>query len=77
MTFADFLRSLKPDERASFAKRVERSEGYLYLVAGKHRRASPELAQAIERESSEKVTRSELRPDIWEDPGSEQSTVVG
>lgn len=66
MTLADFLRTLTPQSREAFAGKVERSVGYLYLVAGQHRRASPELAQAIERESNGQVGRHELRPDLWE-----------
>jgi len=66
MTLAEYLRSLKPEQRAKLAAAVERHEGYLYLVSGGHRRASPELAIAIERESGGAVKRSDLRPDLWE-----------
>ncbi len=44
------------------------SVGYLYLVAGGHRRASAELAKRIEQASSAKVTRHDLRPDIFDPP---------
>lgn len=69
MTLADFLRTLSRDEREAFAQKVSRagSVGYLYLVAGGHRRASAELARKIEECSAGKVTRLELRPDIYGD----------
>lgn len=65
MTLADFLRSLDAVQRQAFADKVERSVGYLYLVAGGHRRASPELAQAIDAATEGKVSKEELRPDLW------------
>ena len=56
------------EQREAFAREVSRagSVGYLYLVAGGHRRASPELAKRIERASAGAVKKSDLRPDIFE-----------
>lgn len=72
MKLSDYLRDLDPLARQRFAKKVSRagSVGYLYLVAGGHRRASPELAKKIEEASEGKVTRAELRPDIFERTGT-------
>lgn len=66
MTLRDYLKKLKKAEaKAKFADEVDASLGYLYLVAGSHRNASPKLCEKIETASNGTVTKSELRPDIW------------
>lgn len=67
MTLAEYLRTLTRDERAAFASKVSRagSVGYLYLVAGGHRRPSTDLTLKIELHSCGAVSRAELRPDIF------------
>lgn len=61
------------DRKARLAARTDTSEGYLWQVATgwRGKRASPELAQAIERESTvigpAAVPKGSLRPDIWPD----------
>lgn len=63
------------------AAAVQRSPGYLWQVATRWRgkRASIELAQAIERESArlgpEAVPKSSLRPDVW--PEEQGGDVAG
>jgi NAD(P)H-dependent flavin oxidoreductase YrpB (nitropropane dioxygenase family) len=68
MKLADHLRELDAPARARLARKVSRagSVGYLYLIAGGHRRPSAELAKKIEQATAGKVTRAELRPDIFE-----------
>ncbi len=67
MQLSHYLRTLDKDAREAFAKKVSKagSVGYLYLIAGGHRRASAELALRIEAESGSAVTRAEIRPDLW------------
>jgi hypothetical protein len=69
-TFQKFWRSLSKDEKAEFARRVDRSVGYLFLVAGGHRKASPLLAREIQRVSQHRrfsgfVPASRSRPDAF------------
>lgn len=68
MDFKTFWLDMPPDERNAFAAAVERSPGYLQLVAGGFRRASPALAIVIDDRTAGRVTRHELRPDIFGPP---------
>lgn len=70
----DLLTFIADGERkARLAALTGSSEGYLWQIATKWRgkRPSPELAQAIERESGaigpEAVPKGSLRPDLWTD----------
>lgn len=67
MTLADWLREATDSQRAKAAEKAGTSVGYLYLLAGGHRRASTDLAKKLEKATSKKVTRAELRPDVWGD----------
>jgi DNA-binding transcriptional regulator YdaS (Cro superfamily) len=64
MQLADYLRALETREREQLADKAGTSVAYLYQIAGKHRRASKELALKIETASGCEVTRQELRPDL-------------
>lgn len=68
MDFKTFWFGMALGERVAFAARVERSPGYLQLVAGGFRRASPALANVIANKTDGKVTPHELRPDIFGPP---------
>jgi hypothetical protein len=63
-----------PRRKQLLAMATKSSEGYLWQVATgwRGKRASPELALAIERESAligpEAVPKESLRPDIWGQP---------
>lgn len=52
MQLKTFLKNATPDERELVAKQCGTSVEYLYQIAGKHRRASPELATDIELETT-------------------------
>lgn len=65
MDFKTFWFDMSQEQRASFAERVNRSPGYLQLVAGGFRNASPELATDIQVQSEGRVTREEMRPDVY------------
>lgn len=60
-----------PERKQKLAAATKYSEGYLWQVATgwRQKRASPELAQSIERASAkigpDTVPKESLRPDIW------------
>lgn len=49
----------------TFAKKAGTTVPYLRQLAGKHRKASAELAIQLETASGGQITRSEVRPDYW------------
>jgi DNA-binding transcriptional regulator YdaS (Cro superfamily) len=68
MDFKSFWFGMSQEDRAAFAGQVNRSPGYLQLVAGGFRRASPVLANTIHDTTEGKVTREEMRGDIFGSP---------
>lgn len=70
MDFKTFWFDMTQEQRAAFAESVDRSPGYLQLVAGGFRNASPQLATVIQEKSEGKVTREEMRGDIYGPPSS-------
>lgn len=69
MKLADYLRTLDDAGRATLAAQVSRrgSVGYLYQLAGGHRRASADMAIRLEQATTGQVPRWEMRPDLWGD----------
>lgn len=65
MDFKSFWYGMKLEERIQFAEQIERSPGYLQLVAGGFRKASPQLANTIQEKTSGLVSRSAMRPDVF------------
>lgn len=62
-----YMSALSIPDRAKFAAKVGTTVDYLmHQVGGGHRRASPELAKRIEKLTQGKVSRRDLRPDIYE-----------
>lgn len=53
------------------AARLGTSPAYLSQLAHGHRKASPRLCFAIERETNGRVTRETMRPDIFGDQAGE------
>ena len=51
--------------RARLALAVSKSPDYLWQIGAGIRRASPKLAQAIHDATDGRVSRAEIRPDIW------------
>jgi DNA-binding transcriptional regulator YdaS (Cro superfamily) len=55
--------------RKDLAEKLQRNPVYLWQIATGRRRASTDLAQAIERATAElgpeTVTKESLRPDVW------------
>lgn len=64
MDLRDYLKNLDKALWPAFAKRCGTTRGYLEQVAGAHRRAGPELAVSIERETDGAVRCEDLRPDV-------------
>ena len=54
--------------RDSLAKAVGKNPAYLWQVATSRRRASPELAIAIQEATGGEVPKHELRADLWSAP---------
>lgn len=63
MGFQTYWRSLDADEKRKYAKRAKTSVGYLYLVAGGHRKAGPELAGRMVTAGEGEVELHDIRPD--------------
>jgi len=53
--------------REDLARALSKNPDYLYQIATNRRQASPALAIQIEAATQGKVTRAELRPDLWGD----------
>lgn len=66
------LRSLNEAELGRLAQASGAQAIYLKQIAWGHRRPSPRLTQAIERETQGRVTRYMLRPDIYGDDPNAQ-----
>jgi hypothetical protein len=64
MDMATYLKQAAPEERQALADTAGTSVGYLYLIGGGHRRASPKLCRAL-HSADARLTLCELRPDIW------------
>lgn len=65
MTLLTYISDM--ERREALATAVERSPDYLWQVATQRRRASTDLARAIETATAGQVTRASLRPDVWGD----------
>ena len=61
----DYLKALQPEAREALAAASATTLGYLYQLAGGHRLASAAMAVRLETASKGKVTREELRPDLF------------
>jgi DNA-binding transcriptional regulator YdaS (Cro superfamily) len=66
MNLRDWLNSVDSTERERVAGAAGTSVGYLWQLAGTHRKPSTDLAKAIEAATAGVVARHDLRPDIWE-----------
>lgn len=64
MDMATYLRQAAPEEREALAEKAGTSVGYLYLIGGRHRRASARLCKALNA-ADPRLSLAELRPDIW------------
>lgn len=65
MELREYLKILDPDAREALAAASATTLGYLYQLAGGHRLASAHLCNRLEVASDRRVTREELRPDLF------------
>lgn len=65
MELSDYLKTLEPKDRESFAAKAGTTVDYLYQIAGGHRSAGPKLANRLEKASKGAVERIRLRPDVF------------
>jgi hypothetical protein len=78
MNIKEWVRSTTTSERAELLEELGTKVNYIYQLAGGFRRASPGLAQELER-LSEKYTpgnvihKHEVRPDIWDPPSESEA----
>lgn len=68
MKLRTYMSSLSADEKNAFAKRAKTKTIYLIQIAGGHAKPSFRMAQQIEAACEGKVTRQDLRPDIFGRP---------
>jgi hypothetical protein len=65
MTLKDYLRQCTSEQRQTLWRGDPNRRKYIYAVSNGDRRPGPETAMEIERLTGGKVTRAELRPDLW------------
>jgi DNA-binding transcriptional regulator YdaS (Cro superfamily) len=65
MNFKDYMAALSADEKRTLAKAADTEVIYLIQIAGGHAQPSPKLANRIEQATNGKVSRHDLRPDIF------------
>lgn len=68
MTIREYIKSLRPEQREDYAQRAGTTVAYLFQIAGKHSKASGQLARRLAQESGFLISPQELRPDIFGDP---------
>ncbi len=67
-TLRTYLGTLPPDEQAAFAVKAGTTIGYLRKALSKKTRFDGALARRLDEQSGGQVSRSELRPDIFDPP---------
>lgn len=65
MQLAHYMRIARPRERERLARDCGTTVGYLYQIAGGHRRAGVRLALRLEQATGGAVCRCRLRPDLF------------
>jgi hypothetical protein len=69
-TLRAYLSTLTPTDQADFARRAGTSIGYLRKALSKGQRFDGGLVRQLHVHSNGAVSLTELRPDIWPDPGA-------
>lgn len=67
MTLREFIEKHGVAAARDVAAEAGTNYAYFSQIAYGHRRASPHMAQRIEKATGGEVTLCELRPDIWGD----------
>lgn len=60
----EWLAKTPPDRREEVAKKAGTTVGYLWQLAGGHRKAAPEIAERLQEASEGEITIAGLRPDL-------------
>ncbi len=60
----DWLANASPARRDEVAKKAGTSAGYLWQLAGGHRKATPEISERLQEASDGEITIAGLRPDL-------------
>ncbi len=61
-----WLKSATDAERIEVAKKAGTSVGYLYQIAGGHRKASLALCKKLQGATSGALTLADIRPDLYQ-----------
>lgn len=62
-----YINSMPPSEQVEFASACGTSVGYLRKACSKGQKIGADICVSIERKSTGKVTRKDLRPNDWQD----------
>ena len=65
MTLLDFINSLSVDDQRKFASQCETTIGYIRKAISNDQLFGPRLCVLFEKNSCNKVTRKDLRPNDW------------
>ena len=65
LTLSEYLDSLTPNDRRTFARRAKTTDGYLAQLKGHFRTPSTALAKRLVAASEGKLSLELLRPDVW------------
>lgn len=60
----EWLAKTSPERRDEVAKKAGTSAGYLWQLAGGHRKPTPEIAERLQEASDGEITIAGLRPDL-------------
>jgi hypothetical protein len=66
MTLQQYLKSMKYEDRLSFARRIGKSLLYLSTISGGHRKPSAQMARKISEESGWQVLPGDLLPEVFD-----------
>lgn len=66
MDFGEYIKDVR--RRKALAAALHANSQYLWQIGTGRRKASPDLANRIERATQGIITRVSLRPDIFTDP---------
>lgn len=64
-TLRTYLSTLSPDQQADYAVRAGTTIGYLRKALSKRQRFDGALARRLDEESAGRVSRHDLRPDVF------------
>lgn len=65
MTLAEYMKTLSPEQKESYAQRCGTTVAYLFQLSGGHSKASGPLARTLGAQSGGLVQLEALRPDIF------------